>query len=406
MGAVVPSWRWWWFWLALATLGAQTALPPEALLPRIRQKMAENLARLPNYTCRQTIERTVRPASSRRFRVRDTLRLEVAFVGGKELYAWPGASRFEERSIDEFVGGGAIGTGDFALHASAIFRSKEPIFTGCREDSSQPRKAIRCDFRVPRSQSRYVIKMGAKQDLTGYHGSFWADAATLDLMRLEVYADDIPRELKISQASDKMVYQRARIGDSAFLLPQSSELSMVDEAGNESRNRTRFDECRQYLGESVVRFGEPDSTPAPAQPAGSLRIPAGLALEIQLETPIEVGGAAIGDPLAATVTHEVKRSGEVVVPKGAHLTGRITHIQRREYRFTSYLVIGLRFTSLEFENRRSDFAGTLEMVLGPASYSVLAVDQANFPGEGALAIKGAPLKILGGLRMVWRTLEH
>jgi len=391
-------------WLALAALGAQTKLPPGVSLPRIRQKMAENLARLPNYTCRQTIERTVRLASSRRFQEWDTLRLEVAFVGGKELYAWPGATRFEEQSIHEMVGGGAIGSGNFALHAAAIFRTKEPIFTGCEEDSSQQRKAIRCDFRVPRNKSAYVIKTGEKADVVGYHGSFWADAETLDLMRLEVYADDIPPELKVSRASDKMVYLRTRIGESDFLLPQSSELSMVDDAGNENRNRTRFDQCRQYLGESVVTFADPVSTPEPAKPSGSTPLPAGLSLEIQLETPIQVASAAIGDPVSATVTRNARKGGAVVVPKGARLRGRITHIWRREFRSVSHLFIGFQFTTLEFENSRSDFLGVLEDVLGPSQYYVASRGQTTRPAEGVLGVKGAPMKIPSGLHMTWRTL--
>jgi hypothetical protein len=403
-GVFVCTLRWCGLWLALAGLGAQPKLPPEALLDGIRQKMAENLARLPNYTCRQTIERTVRPASSRRFQEWDTLRLEVAFVGGKELYAWPGATRFEEKSIHEMVGGGTVGSGNFALHAAAIFRTKEPIFTGCTEDSTQERRAIRCDFRVPRDKSAYIIRTGARQDLVGYHGSFWADAATLDLMRLEVDADDIPPELKVSKASDRMVYGRMRIGDSSFLLPQSSELSMVDEAGNENRNRTRFDQCRQYLGESVVTFAEPVSTPVPAKPAGNTPLAAGLWFDIQLEAPIEVTSAAIGDPLSATLTSSVKKGGEVVVPKGARLRGRITHIWRREFRSVSYLFIGFQFNTLEFENSRSDFLGALENVAGPGQYFVAYGGQTARPGEGVLGIKGAPMKIPSGLRMSWRTL--
>src|SRR5215469_12007656 len=80
-------------------------LPPETLLlARIKAKAADNLRRLPNYTCTQTIERSRRPARARRFEPVDMLRLEVALVAGKELFSWPGAGQFEDKGIGELVG--------------------------------------------------------------------------------------------------------------------------------------------------------------------------------------------------------------------------------------------------------------------------------------------------------------
>ena len=63
-------------------------------LPRIREKMAEVLLRQPNYTCTETIERTRQMVGSRT-RIEDTLRMEVALVGGKEMFAWPGSSNLK-----------------------------------------------------------------------------------------------------------------------------------------------------------------------------------------------------------------------------------------------------------------------------------------------------------------------
>ena len=79
------------FQAALIALLAMQMLPAEhaELLARIRNHMADNLAHLPNYTCRETIERVWAPAASRNFTLGDRLRLEVAYVSGRELYAWP-----------------------------------------------------------------------------------------------------------------------------------------------------------------------------------------------------------------------------------------------------------------------------------------------------------------------------
>ncbi len=400
-------------------LGGQAAVSPDGLLERIRRTVSANLARLPNYTCRQTIERSVRLASSRRFKPVDTLRLEVAFVGGKELFAWPGAEKFEEQRIDQMVGGGTVGSGNFALHVAALFRTKEPTFSYAGENLQEGRKAIQYDFQVPRRKSGYVIKTGPKTGLAGYHGSVWVDAETLDLIRLEVHTDDIPPELEVSQVSDAMVYGRVRIGESDFLLPLSSELSMVDIAGNESRNRTRFDGCRQYLGQSVITFGEPVAAPEPTKQITSTALPTGLSLTLALKTPIDVASAAVGDPVSAELERAVKKDGSVVIPEGARLSGRITRVVRGEARFGPYYLVCLQLFTLEFDNHRSDFHGTLQDILADNRYYVPQGSAAGRPssqwsgvprhpafeprpGEGIFLVRGDRPRIPAGLRMVWR----
>ena len=106
--------------LCLSTASdAQEEVAPERI-ERIKAKMADNLRRLPNYTCTETIERFMRGPRSRIFAPLDTLRLEVALVDGNELFARAGAGKVEEKDIWEIVGdGAAIGNGDFALLASS-----------------------------------------------------------------------------------------------------------------------------------------------------------------------------------------------------------------------------------------------------------------------------------------------
>ncbi len=95
------------FLLSGATGGAQVSPPPAVpsrdqssqrqLLSQIKAKMADNLSRLPNYTCLQTIERSHRDARKKRFERQDLVRLEVALVGGRELFAWPGAPMLHDQ---------------------------------------------------------------------------------------------------------------------------------------------------------------------------------------------------------------------------------------------------------------------------------------------------------------------
>src|SRR5436309_1174627 len=97
--------------LSLCLLSAQSDTPADSLLPAIRQKVRETLTRLPDYTCRLTIERSNGPEKSRRLQPVDIVHIEVGYVDGKELYAWPG-QKFGSVALEDMLpAGGAVGTG-------------------------------------------------------------------------------------------------------------------------------------------------------------------------------------------------------------------------------------------------------------------------------------------------------
>src|ERR1017187_1506198 len=172
------------------------------------------------------------------------------------MFAWPGARKFEQTDLTEMVTAGAIGTGDFALHAKAVFQDPAPRFKWIGEAQLRGHRAEQFDFVVPLLESGYHLKNSGREAVVGFHGSFWADADTHEVLRLDVNADDIPEELGIASVEDVMDYDRVKIGNSEFLLPVGSDLSIVDLSGNQSRNRTQFKSCRQYTGESVLTFAE------------------------------------------------------------------------------------------------------------------------------------------------------
>src|SRR5260370_5016598 len=185
----------------LETASIQPLSPKILLLSRLKAKAAENLRRLPNYPCTQTIERARRAPKSRRFEPLDTLRLEVALVEGKELFSWPGAGKFEERGIGEIVGpGAAIGSGSFALHARSVFLSRAPKFTPAGHTILNGHHTVRYHYRVPQVLSGFQIRVGDHQALVEYHGSFLVAAATLDLIRLADRGADITADLALADA--------------------------------------------------------------------------------------------------------------------------------------------------------------------------------------------------------------
>ncbi len=406
-------------WCALAS-GAP-ADDPEDLLKRIRARVADGLTRLPNYTCRQTVERFVRLPNSKKYHLQDRLRLDVALIEGRELYAWPGSAKFEEKPIEQVIGtGGAISTGNFALHLQNLFFRPGAKFRHAGRQEMGGRAATRFDFEIARSDSRFILRDGEAQALVGYHGSFWADAATLDLVRLEVHADEIPAPLKFTGAVDVIEYSRVRIGESDFLLPRSAEMEILS-PDHDSRNTIRLEECRQYTGESVLSFGEPAAAPAAAQPVRTVALPAGMRVEMRLETPILEGASAVGDTVSALLAQPVRKGKEVLLPKGARLSGRITRIEPRQRVAERYTVVGLTLDTGEAEGVRCQFRGALEdagVTATGAFHVPFHINPGaplnvwtNFrhetappaPNEGVFYVRGQSVRVAAGTRLVWRT---
>ena len=360
--------------LAAGISCAQPDLAPhKLLLEKIKLKMAENLTQLPDYTCLQTVERSQRRAASHKFELLDLVRLEVGLAQGKELFAWPGSGKFDDRDVTEMVQGGTIGNGNFALHARAVFLSGTANIHYAGDEDFEQRSVHRFDYDVPLKRSTYRLQVPPNQSLVAYHGSFWADRQSLDIVRLVVDADHIPRELEIQEARKVIDYARMPIGSSEFLLPMRSELELLDLRGNESRNRTVLSTCRQFAGEAVLTFGEPPaSVDSQALPVEERDLPAGLNLDVRLETDIDSTSAASGDPVVAILQRDVKSKGQVLAPKGAKLRGRLVRLERGSSRAFDYYTVGLQFSILEFGNVRARTAAVVGNIAGGLGISLLA----------------------------------
>jgi hypothetical protein len=350
------------------------------------------------------------------------VRLEVAFINSKELFAWPGASEFEERDVTQMVESGVRSTGSFATYAYSLFLTNAPVFTYAGEETLLGLPTFRYDYRVGRSASAFEIRVPPHAAKVGFHGSFWVNSESLDLVRLTVTADDIPAELEIKEAIDAVDYSRARIGDASFLLPSAAEMWLTDSTGVTRRNRTRFSGCRHYAAESVLSFGEapsPGESPARAKPA-ELTVPAALEVSLILETGISAATSAVGDAVTAKVLGDVKKNGTVVIPKGAIASGRITALERRARPGTHYLLC-LRFPWLNIGTRRAAFLAHLEAVMSPNGASTDQTGTLRLPyspgsgaylsisseeqrsGTGVLRLFGDRVQLPRGLRMIWRT---
>lgn len=360
---------------------SEAALVPEEI-KQIRIKLADEAPRRPNYTCLETTEPRQLHDGCDGCESSDRLRLEVALVGGKERFAWPGTSEFEDKEVAQIVQTGLVGTGDFAGVSDIVFFSPMTRYKAAGEEVRGGRPTLHYEYVVPVEAQGYRIESDGLETVVGFHGSFWVDAQTRGLVRLEIHADKIPPALKMVSSEMTVDYGTVHIGQSDFTLPRTTELHVVRQDGLESRNVTRFSSCRQFAAESTLSFDT--SVPVAmvkAKPAEALMLPAGLRVDSTLTTPVTIAGSALGDLIEAVVVADVKRGGAVVIPKGAKLSGRIRHLSDHKLppgstgssrwaargsvdMGVSYSSLGFQFTEVTFGRTRAPFRARLQTYTG------------------------------------------
>jgi hypothetical protein len=408
--------------LALGMFAWPADLPHDLILLRnIKARMKQNLARVPNYTCLETMVRTNRappsmivavPGKSVPFRRTDVVRFEVAQVDGDELFAFPGNHDFRKMALRELATGGLIGNGSFSLLANDVFTANVAVYHFIGEEKLDGRALLRFDFRVSELVSGYEVGTNRGKAKVGYHGSFWADPRTYDAVRLQIFADDVPPYLGIDQVGNRIDYAPVRIGASNALLPQNGELSMRQIRGWESRNQLTFTHCREYGVETTLSFGEVAESAAPSGGTRNVELPAGLQLTIRLDTPIDSEKALVGDPISGKVDVDARIKGKVVVQKDALVSGRLRRLERHLEGWP-YVLARLEFTEIEFEGKTARFFAELEKIVPPpGSEGIKRVATKDVPGIGGLpgvgtiSVTGNRMLLPAGTRMIWKTLSY
>lgn len=417
-------------------LPAQEALPPEVLnLSKIRRQVQTAVMQAPNYACLETVERYVRPREKAKWRQLDTLLLEVGMIGGKEIYAWPGSESFEDVAPGEIVSSGTVSTGEFAQLLRAVFVGGTSVITWRREEELSGRRALRYDYTLPLYGYRSRVTLYTAAGDVSLRGSFWADAETFELLRLDSEADDIPPTLPLAAMRSRINYGKMTVRGKPVWFPQSAEMGLSELSGLETRNRIEFSHCREYSGESKLSFEDatPQTAAAQAVRAERIELPAGVVLDLRLETAIDSSSMRVGDAVTARLASDAVYKKKILIPAGAEVTGRLRRLERSD-EIKPHYVVGLEFSTIENERVKARFygeLGSIQQVAGLArTLTASSAESVNFsggmvvqsfrvetgsattlqfreiPGVGSFYVVGTEFKLPSGLRMVWKTVEQ
>jgi hypothetical protein len=240
--------------LVSAAAADRSTEDPELLLQRIRSRIAAHLSQLPNYACREVVDRTLRRGST--WNHLDTVQFEVALVGREELFSRLGEERFGERSIGELAPG-TMTNGVLGSQVDMIFASGAAEFRYVGTAKKDGHQTFRYDYRVPEDKSGFLVMHNSAKAIVPFEGSVWVDAETLDLVRADLKVDHVPSNVGVRSIEKSMHYRLIHIADADFMLPGKTELAATDDLGNYSLSVIRLDQCREFTGESTIKYGAP-----------------------------------------------------------------------------------------------------------------------------------------------------
>jgi hypothetical protein len=241
--------------LGVSAAAAQDLPPGLLLLAQIKAHMRENLSTLPNFTCQMTIDRTWRPGLKKAWRRIDRIELDLTVVDRQEVYGRRGAGLMQHENQRELVPGGTVGNGEFAVIAENLFLTDNAQFQYGGTENLDGRAVDRFDYRVPLLQSQYDVTGDGKTARVAFEGSFWALHDTLDIVRIDLHANEIPIALGIDRVTDIVEYRSVPIGGRTVLLPWMGSMQIDALDGQASRNRTTFDNCHEFKGEARMLPG-------------------------------------------------------------------------------------------------------------------------------------------------------
>jgi hypothetical protein len=407
--------------LAGITAWAAVDDDPIEVLTRVRDRVLEHGQRIPNHTCVETAVRDrydyARGPAPRscddllgrrklagagtliRLAATDRLRLDVGMTNAREIYSWPGASRFDERDLDELAPQGAIGSGPFASMLVGMFEVRNPVFAFEGETTLNGRRLLKYSFVVSGEQSHYKARAGSQWVITGYTGTMLVDPATAELVQLNVRTEELPAATHACEVDTSVEYGTVRLGGEDHPMPTLARQRFIEPDGAEHENSITFAQCREFRGESALSFGprpavegKPQATPT--RPA---ELPHGLPLTVELTSTIQADQAAAGDRIEGRLAAPIREASGRMVNEGAAVEGRLTLVDTR-YGRPDRVTIGLLWESVELNGVRVPLAPD-------RNAGTWGTPQ---PFESASAVyrfSGEHVVVKGGLRSQWFTAE-
>jgi hypothetical protein len=397
-------------------------------LLEMRARMGRTLKSLPNYICLQKTERLRASKAKAIPKTLDSVEIEVAHVGDKEMYSWPGRNMFADSQLQKELSSGLVGTGAYASQVIDILFGPATQFRWVGKEMLDTRATLRWDFTVPKADSSWTVFKDKRSAQVGAEGSIWADAGTLELVRLVARATQFAARFPLKSVTRSIEYDSVRIGARDVLLPGAVEDLVEEAAGPLNINRSRFGHCREYSSNSTLTFDEPAAPPVPEQskvsaaalptnaeippepaatpnvqpPPALAALPPNLQMKLGLDADLRPENAVIGGPVNAHLLSDLRYNGNLLAPKGTPVRGVLRKYIKENDGFVYFFTLTIEFNELALPGGSVPFRAQLKTIdtpvkglywLVPAEAGMM--QSAHYTGPGAAEDGGLVERVKG-----------
>ncbi len=210
---------------------------------------------LPNFVCQQSTTRYMEESRSSGWQAIDVVTAKVVYEDEKEDYReiTVGGKRTNKSMLEL---GGSTSTGEFASTLHSLFSPpSQTQFKFFQSTTVGQSPAAIYDFKVLLPNSDWFVKVGGQSLRPAYSGSVWIDRSTAQVRRIEMQADNIPKDFPLDSVQWAVDYDEVRLGTASFLLPVHAEnLSCQRGSTICTKNAVDFRDYHKYSGESTITF--------------------------------------------------------------------------------------------------------------------------------------------------------
>jgi len=420
---------------------------PDEIIQRVTDRVLESAARIPSYTCVETVAREYYwPKASTlpracpvlmelrkhptadmvlRLAMSDRLRLDVTLTGTREIFSLVGATRFEDATIDHVVHDGPMGTGAFGGLLSVIFKQDVKKFGFERHTEVDGRSLMEYSFQVTKENSSYKVKAADSWVFSAYSGTVLADPETGDVVRLAVKTVELPAATQCCEIGMNLDLKMVKMGGSEFLLPAQARQRYLLTTAEETENTITFSGCREYRGESTVSFTpQPGEQGAGGSPLGlnqqsvpeaprqaAVGVPAGQGFTLELTSPIDSGTAAAGDVFSGKLLTSLRdQRRRTLARAGSLVEGRLLRVERRHLA-PAVTVVVLKLESIEIAGSKVPLAAVRDWSREPPAIRKdkrgieISLPLQSEKDAGLFRFAGDQLVLRRGFRSEWRTVD-
>lgn len=225
------------------------------LIDRAREWAGTFTEGLPNFVCQQLTTRYMEESRSSGWQPLDVITAKVVYEDGKEDYKEiTVGGRRTNKSMLEL--GGSTSTGEFATTLRNLFSLRSQAeFKFYQSTSVEGVKTAIYDFKVSLHNSDWFTQVGSQILLPAYSGSVWIEKATGHVRRIEMQADNVPKDFPLVSIEWAVDYDEVSLGTAKFYLPVHAEnLGCWRRAPNCTKNEIDFRDYHKYSGESTITF--------------------------------------------------------------------------------------------------------------------------------------------------------